>query len=820
VKKFLFIALLCIYFSPSKAQIPVHAVVLDEKNKPVSGVEIFTSDDIIATTDANGKFEFTSKFFPVFINGSINKEKVLGHKFTKQPLSNDKIDTLFLNQGMDIILMVEIRGGDKGIFDEEVKTKELKLNPSIGSGIESIIQTLGGVSSGNEMSSQFSVRGGNFDENLIYVNDIEIFRPQLISSGQQEGLSFINPDLVNSIKFSAGGFEAQYGDKMSSVLDVEYVKPTTFKSQVNLGTMLNSVSVEGSRKKWAGLVSFRNFSNSLLTSSLNTAGTYSMAYRDVQAYLEWKPTKFWNINFLGNIANNAFTLLPQSRSTEFGTVQQAYQLSVNMAGQENMNYAYNLGALTAVYRPNLKNTFKWILSITDITEQEYFDVEGAYRLSELDRDMSSKSYGKPLRTLGYGYYLNHGRNQMRSQIVNFSHLGQIGKVTAKTSFKYGLRINNEIVKDRFLQWLYNDSADYNIAPNSFAIDSILLDNSVRSNNQIQSIRTSAFVQGQFLLNKKQNIWMNLGVRGQYWDFNQDLIIMPRLNLKWEPNKNYNSNVADSLKKQDITYKLAIGAYNQPPFYRELRDFQGKIHTDVVSQKSWHFVAGIDKYLTFWNRRFKYTVEGYYKQMNQLVPYLYENIRIRYYANNNANGYAWGVDNRIYGQFNKGLESWFTMSIMQTQEKITYLNDKGEMTTSDWLRRPTDKRVNFAIVFQDHLAKYPSIRVNLRLVVGTGMPYFLDGQYRYTTNPNVIPPYRRLDMGFSKILIKSTKGDKKAPKKNPFGLDEAWFSIDIFNLLDINNVISYSWVKDLSNNKYGVPEYLTGRRINARVYMVF
>jgi len=399
-------------------------------------------------------------------------------------------------------------------------------------------------------------------------------------------------------------------------------------------------------------------------------------------------------------------------------------------------------------------------------------------------------------------------------------LGQIGKVTAKRSFKYGLRVNNEIVQDRFLQWLYNDSADYNIAPNSFAIDSILLDNSVRSNNQIQSIRTSAFVQGQFLLNKKQNIWMNLGVRGQYWDFNNELIVMPRLNLKWEPNRNYNSNVADSLKKQDITYKLAIGAYNQPPFYRELRDFQGNIHKDVVSQKSWHFVAGVDKYLTLWNRRFKYTVEGYYKQMNQLVPYLYENIRIRYYANNNANGYAWGIDNRIYGQFNKGLESWFTMSILQTQEKITYLNDKGEMTTSNWLRRPTDKRVNFAIVFQDHLAKYPSIRVNLRLVVGTGMPYFLDGQYRYTTNPNVIPPYRRLDMGFSKILIKSTKGDKKAPKKNPFGLDEAWFSIDIFNLLDINNVISYSWVKDLSNNKYGVPEYLTGRRINARVYVVF
>lgn len=820
MKKFLLALIILIFASPLLAQIPVQAVVLDENNKPVQGIEIFSSDEILGITDAQGKFEFTSKYFPVIVNGSLKKEKVLGYKFLKQPTQPNQIDTLRINQGMEIILMVEIKGGEKGIFDEEVKTKELKLNPSVSNSIESIIQTLGGVSSGNEMSSQFSVRGGNFDENLIYVNDIEIFRPQLISNGQQEGLSFINPDLVNSIKFSAGGFEAQYGDKMSSVLDVEYVKPTEFKSQINIGTMLNSISVEGSHKKWAGLLSFRNYSNSLLTGTLNTQGTYSMAFRDVQAYLEFKPNKLWNINFLGNIANNAFQLLPQSRTTDFGTVQEAYQLSVNMAGQENMNYAYNLGALTAVYRPNLKNTFKWIVSITDITEQEFFDVEGAYLLSELDRDMSSKSYGKPLRTLGYGYYLNHGRNQMRSQIINFSHLGQIGKVTANKSFKYGIRVNNEIVKDRFLQWLYNDSADYNIAPNSFSQDTILLDNYVRANNQIQSIRASGFIQGQFLLNKRQNIWMNLGLRSQYWDFNQELMIMPRLNLKWEPNKNYNSNVADSLKKQDITYKLAIGAYNQPAFYRELRDFQGNIHHDVVSQKSLHFVIGVDKYLTLWNRRFKYTVEGYYKQMNQLVPYLYENIRIRYYANNDAKGYAWGVDNRIYGQFNKGLESWFTMSILQTQEKITYINENGEQVTSDWLRRPTDKRVNFAIVFQDRLAKNPSIRVNLRMVVGTGMPYFLDGKYRYSTNPNVIPPYRRLDIGLSKTLFKAVKSKDKKESKSRFGINESWISLDVFNLLDINNVISYTWVKDLSNNKYGVPEYLTGRRINARFFVVF
>lgn len=806
----LFFATICFGL---QAQTKLSAIVLDKQNKPAKGVEIYYSEDLVTITNEFGYFEFNAKFFPVIIHGYLGKDVVFGHKFTLQNTINQN-DTIRFGEGDDLLLAVEIIKGDKGTFIDEVKTKELRANPSIGSGIESLIQTLGGVSSGNEMSSQFSVRGGNFDENLIYVNDIEIIRPQLIQSGQQEGLSFINPDLVQTVKFSAGGFESQYGDKMSSVLDVEYLKPDTFRSQVNLGTMINSASVEGSKKKLAGLLSFRHFSNSLLTGTLNTAGTYSMNFMDVQTYLEWKPSIRWNINFLGNFATNAFQLLPESRTTEFGTVQEAYQLNVLMGGQENMNYRYGLGALTINYQRNLNNSFKWILSLTDIKEQEYFDIEGAYQLNELDRDMSSKSYGKPLRTLGYGYYLNHGRNQLRSQILNFSHLGNLGKSTDKISFKYGIRINQETVNDRFLQWLYNDSADYNSATFSYSQDSIMLDDYVRATNSIQSLRYSGFIQSKVAINKAKGLWMTLGLRTQYWSLNRELLIMPRMSFRYEPNKLYNSKVADSLKRNDIVWKLSIGAYHQPPFYRELRDFEGNLNTDVKSQKSYHLVLGMDRYLTLWNRRFKYTVEGYYKYMTDLVPYLFDNIRIRYYANNNSTGYAWGVDNRIYGQFNKGLESWFTVSILETKERISYVNKSNEVVQSDWLRRPTDKRVNFAIVFQDRLVKYPSIRVNLRLVVGTGIPYFLDGAARYSTTPNVIPPYRRVDIGFSKELIRAKSG------KSFKGINEAWFAIDIFNLLDINNVIAYSWVKDLNNNRYGVPEYLTGRRINARLYFVF
>ena len=800
-------------FENTFAQYQYSGVVLDKQQKPAKGIEIYDSEDYLISTNESGYFELTSKSDAIIIHGYFGKELVFGHKFIFN-LNKKTHDTIRFGEGDDLMLAVEINKGNKGTFIDEVKTKELRATPSIGSGIESLIQTLGGVSSGNEMSSQFSVRGGNFDENLIYVNDIEIIRPQLVQNGQQEGLSFINPDLVKSVKFSAGGFESQYGDKMSSVLDVEYIKPDTFKSQVNLGTMINSVSVEGSKKKFAGLLSFRHYSNSLLTQTLNTQGTYSMNFMDIQTYLEWKPSIRWNINFLGNFATNKFQLLPESRTTEFGTVQEAYQLNVFMGGQENMNYRYGLGALSALYQPNLKNSFKWILSLTDITEQEYFDIEGYYNLNELDRDMSSKTYGKPLRTLGYGHYLNHGRNQLRSQILNFSHLGNLGKETSKVSFKYGIRLNKEIVVDRFLQWMYNDSAEYNSPTFSYSQDSIFLENYVRATNSIESIRYSGFIQSKIALNKAKGLWMTMGLRAQYWGLNKEFILMPRLSIKYEPNKLYNSKVKDSLKKSDIALKLSIGAYHQSPFYRELRDFDGVLHTNVLSQKSYHFVLGMDRYLTMWNRRFKYTVEGYAKYMTDLVPYLYENIRIRYYANNNALGYAWGIDNRIYGQFNKGLESWFTVSLLETKEKITYLNANNENTQTDWLRRPTDKRLNFAIVFQDHLVKYPSIRVNLRMVVGTGIPYYLDGFARYSQTPNVIPPYRRLDIGFSKVLIQSKSG------KSYHGINEAWFAIDIFNLLDINNVIAYSWVKDLNNNRYGVPEYLTGRRINARLYFTF
>ena len=796
-------------------------------------IKIRLSDDSqIGITDSAGLFSPSETLFPGdLIFGYRNGEKLFGYKWVSQALidgtqtdgsnknSNQEIDLqiITLGSGLDLIGEVRIRISQGGPFLEEIKPQKLQLNPSMGNGIEALVKTFIGASSGNEMSSQYTVRGGNYDENLIYVNDIEILRPQLISSGQQEGLSFINSDLVQSVKFSAGGFGAQYGDKMSSVLDVDYIRPDSFKGSATLGTMLSSATISGKKNRFSGFLGIRNFNNSLLTKTLNVKGNYSMRFNDLQTQVTYKLNRKLFIDFLGNLANNNYTLNPISRSTTFGTIQNAYQLDVGMGGQESLKYLYGMGSITLRYTPNIRNEFKWMLNHTSIEEQEVFDVEGLYYLSQLDRDMGSKTYGKPLKTLGYGYYIDHGRNRMQSGVTQFAHIGKIGKNTDAFSWNYSIRLNKESVVDKISEWYYNDSAGYNIAPFGSMEDSILFDNYILAKNTLNTYRGKAHIAGQWRMSKRQQIWLTSGIRTQYWTANREMLIMPRMSLSWEPHKSFNERQrSDAAKKPDVLYKLAIGAYHQPGFYRELRNFDGLLNLQLVAQKSWHLVTGYERYFFNGGRKFKYTAETYYKRYQDLVPYLFDNIRIRYYGTNSANGFAWGIDQRIYGEFTKGLESWFTLGIMQTKEKITY-NDAltGNTITTDYLRRPTDRRVNLGAVFQDQMLNNPSLRVNLTLNIGTGIPYYLDGKARYTTTPNTIPPYRRVDIGFSKIFE-----PKKYKWVGKLGMTNAWLSIDIFNLLDINNVIGYSWVKDLQNNRYGVPDYLTGRRLNIRLYGSF
>ncbi|MBS3913826.1 MAG: TonB-dependent receptor [Bacteroidetes bacterium] len=804
------------------AQITFQGTLIGKSGKPFAGAQVHRGiGKNLAVTDANGNFKIQIPWNEEYaFVGYTGDKKIFGYHL--QPIMRDSliVDTIHEGQGMEIIPVVEIGGGSTRYPIDEINPRDIWQNPSTGSGIESIIKSLGGVSSGNELSSTYNVRGGNYDENLIYVNDIEIYRPQLIHSGQQEGLSFINPDLVKTLRFSAGGFEAQYGDKMSSVLDVEYYRPDSFAARTNVGVLLNTLAIENSNKKWSWIFGVRYFSNSLLTKSLDIQGAYRMHFADAQTMISYRFNPRWQLEFLGNLALNRYSLIPQSRRTEFGTVQSAYQLEVFMGGAENMRYDYGMGALTLKFNIDKHRELKWIFSATGSNEQEYFDVEGAYFLSLLDNNLGSKdNLGKPLKTLGFGYFLDHGRNRLQTSIYNFSHIGTFGTSGDKNIFKYGVRVNYESILDKYKEWRYNDSDGYNIPPFGFATDSIILDDAVYAKNTLQSFRAQGFIQDRYRLNKAKNMWVGAGLRFHWWEINQQLFVTPRVNFSFEPNKQRNKNLPDSLKRNDMILRIAAGGYYQPGFYRELRDFSGKLNTKLKAQESWHVVAGMDRFFNMWDRRFKLTTEAYYKSMSNLDPYLYDNIRIRYYAQNSSRGYAYGVDNRINGEFVKGLESWFTMSVLQTREKITYTDENGNIVVSDWLRRPTDRRVNFAAIFQDELPTNPSFRANLNLIVGTGLPYFLNGKARYTTTPNVIPAYRRLDLGLSKVLFTDSMGIRLKRKyfKN---VKEAWISLEVFNLLGINNVIAYSWVKDVNNNTYGVPEYLTGRRLNLRLHLSF
>lgn len=795
---------------------------MSKNGNPIGGIEVHKGvGKNLAITDSLGRFKVDIPKVEVFsFFGYIGNRKIFGYRINVARQKYKLSDTIVEGQGMDILPTIEIEiGSARPPFLEELKPRELELNPTTGSGIESLIKSLGGVSSGNELSSQYNVRGGNFDENLIYVNDIEIYRPQLIHSGQQEGLSFINPDLVKTLRFSAGGFEAQYGDKMSSVLDVEYVKAEKAGARINMGALLNTLSLEGRKKDFSCIAGARYFTNSLLTRSLDLKGAYRMNFADFQTFMNYRISPHFQIEFLGNLALNRYSLLPESRQSTFGTIQTAYQLDVFMGGAENMNYDYGLAALTFKYNIDVRKELKLIVSATGSNEQENFDVEGAYYLSLLDKDISSSNLGKPLKTLGFGYFLDHGRNRLQTSVYNISQIGTFGKPGDKNILKYGIRMNYETVTDKYKEWRYNDSDFYNIPPFGFATDSIILDDVVFAKNSINSFRTQAYIQNRFRLNKSKNMWLGAGLRANWWQYNNQLFVTPRVNFSFEPNRQRNLSLPDSLKRNDIVIKLAAGAYYQPAFYRELRDFEGRLNQQLQAQQSWHFVAGIDRFFNMWDRRFKLTSEAYFKSMSQLNPYLYDNIRIRYYALNNSRGFAWGFDNRVNGEFVKGMESWFTMSILQTKEKITYTNNNGKQVESGWLRRPTDRRVNFAAIFQDELPMNPTFRANLNLLIGTGIPYFLDGKARYSTTPNSMPPYRRLDLGLSKVLIGHK--DQKIPEgRITKSIKQAWISFEVFNLLDINNVIAYSWVKDLDNNTYGVPEYLTGRRLNLRLHLEF
>lgn len=718
---------------------------------------------------------------------------------------------------------VDNRNRDLGLISIDPKIISNITGP--GDAIAATVKTLPGVYSNNELSSQYSVRGGNYDENLVYVNDIEIYRPFLVRAGQQEGLSFANANMVDNLKFSAGGFEAKYGDKLSSVLDIRYRKPTKFAGSAMASILGGNVQLENTffNNRFSALAGFRYRTTQYLLNSLDTRGEYRPSFMDFQSAFVYSITDKLDVEVLLNYAINNYRVQPQDRETEFGTINQALRLRVFFDGNENSSFDTKMGALSFNYRPNSKTRFKFISSAFQSVEEEKTDVEGAYLIDELERGLGNDNFGDVAYNRGVGSFLSYIRNRLVYQVANIEAKGYAER--GKHYFQFGVKAQHENVQDRINEWRMIDSAEYSIP--MFPYELIVFPEVIKSKIAIQSNRLMAYVQDQISWNNRDtSITYNLtyGIRANHWTLNGQTLVSPRLVFSIRPKGNRN-----------LVYRLATGHYAQPAFYRELRRLDGTINTNLKAQESYHVIAGTEFDFTAFDRPFRFFVEGYYKYLKNLVPYEIDNVRLRYFGENLSNGYATGIDFRVNGEFVKGIQSWANMSFMQTAEDIIgdfyykYYNGEGERVfnvqeATDSIRfepgyipRPTDQRFNFSLFFQDYLPINESISMQMTLTFGSRLPLGPPDNSRFRDTLRM-PPYRRVDLAVAKQFVgPKAKRQFEGYLKYFKTLD---LSLEVFNLLGTNNTVSYLWVKDVTNRTYAVPNYLTNRLLNLRLQASF
>ena len=821
----LFVAFLLL-FSSSFAQknASIFGLVKDSLGRDIPDVNIQVIGKNMATT--TNEVGYYSLSLPA------NEAYELNFSYVGSP--KNRYSVRILKEGEKFKLDVRLNSGvmlNDFVFQEEREREKVSMYtidprktsylPNVGGSFEQILKTLPGVSSNNELSAQYNVRGGNFDENLVYVNDIEIYRPFLPRSGQQEGLSFIHSELVQNVKFSAGGFEARYGDKMSSVLDIKYKDPKKFASSLNLGLLGAQTHVEGASKnlRFSYLLGARYWTNKYVVGTLDTKGDYQPSFTDVQTLLTYHLSDKLSVSVLGSYAQNRYFLQPQDRETTFGTVKQVMQLKVYFDGADLMEYRTATGAATLVYKPSNKTQLKFLTSTFYSNENEYFTIEGAYRLSEIETNQGSDNFGKAKSLRGVGYFINDARNTIQAYVFNAGHRGYHS--SGKNNIQWGAFIQNEIIYDSQKEWNYRDSAGFS-QPGLSSNGDFALPYYLKTKLSINSFRINGYIQNSQTLSKSYNAILTYGLRSNWWSFNNENVVSPRIQFSFEPNRLFNRNiVAQKLNKKprkDWVIKAAYGWYYQPPFYRELRNFDGVLNPNIKAQLAIHYVIGADMNFKAWGRPFKFVSEAYYKQLENIIPYEIDNVRIRYFAENTASGSIKGVDFRVNGEFVKGTESWASLSFMDAKEIISNQKDvAGNPETPRYIPRPTNQFMQFAITFQDYLANNPSNKVFLTLVYGSGLPFGPPDRNRYN-DVQTMPSYKRVDIGFGKDLIRENEKERNTFFKRH--INTCNLSLEVFNLLGVNNTISYTWLDDANGQRWAVPNYLTSRRLNLRLLMRF
>lgn len=785
------------------AAVKIQGLVTDEKNEPLEFVSVRIAGTAIgATTGLDGKYTISapeSDTIRVIFS-------CIGYEESKRRLLSPKGDVT-VNVKMQP-KSYELKGVE--ITDIQKQTGSLqKINPNSGKlapdasggSVEGLLSTIAGVSSGNEMSSQYNVRGGSYDENLVYINGIEVYRPQLVSSGQQEGLSIINPDMVGAIGFSTGGFSAKYGDKMSSVLDITYKQPEAFEGAVSASLMGGSLTLGSSSRRFTQLHGIRYKSNASLLSSMEDKGEYDPRYFDYQTNMTFKFNDKFNVSFLGNIAINNYKFIPHNRTTNFGTSTDAKQFKVYFDGQEKDKFETWFGALTMSYKPSKKSEYSLLASGFLTNELVSYDISGEYWLDQAGTSGDGSGEGGIGGELGVGRYHEHARNRLKASVFSLALKGTTG--LNKHTLEYGASFNAERIHDRSREWELRDSAGFSLP---FDPDALKMIYNLDSKHDINSTRLAFYAQDTYRLQTSAGyLNINGGLRFSYWSFNKEFLVSPRISLGFIPDR-----------APRWAFRFSTGLYYQSPFYKEYRqpveDADGnsiiRLNENIKSPRSFQLIGGTDFTFRSMGRPFKFSAEVYYKALSNLIPFEVDNLKLVYSGLNESKGFATGVDFRLFGQFVPGSDSWISFSLMKTQEDINGVK----------VPRPTDRRYGVGLYFTDYFPKFPRLKFSLKGLLNDGLPATAprrgrdEGYFR-------TPAYKRVDIGLAYGIVTPEDADK--PRSGFLSkFKSIWLGIDVFNLFDISNVSSYYWVTDVNNIQYAVPNYLTRRQFNVRLSVEF
>lgn len=795
----------------------VSGKVLDENERGIAGVNIM----ILGKTTgirSNDSGYFRMQVAPERAFGlvfSYSGYKSVQKNFLLNPGEEEQVTILLepYSEGLKEVIVQNQREREQaGLIN--INPKNALILPSPTGGIESLIKVL--VGSNNELTSQYSVRGGSYDENLIYINDFEVFRPYLVRNGQQEGLSFINPVLTRNVQFYNGGFQSKYGDKMSSVLDIQYRQPVKSGGSASFSLLEQGAHLEGStrNKKLSWLIGARNRSNRNLLASQETKGNYVPASSDLQTYLTYRINPKWQLEMTGILSGTRFTLEPEFSQPSTSIFSPYFTanlgLDIYFEGKEADRYNTRMLGLSATQQVNKKLILKWLVSGFQNKEEESIDIAGAYLFGEREFDKNKPEFGVIVNPLGAGVFHQFARNWLNLRSFSVAHKG---KLTAGKHFmQWGLTAEQFKIEDQLREWEMQDSAGYSLP---YKPGELILNRSARSVANFSMMRFSGYIQDNLFFNDSSRFTLQGGLRFNYNGLNNELLLSPRIQASFRPEWS-----------RDVIFRTSIGAYHQPPFYREMRRYDGSLNKELLAQKSWQMVAGMDYLFQYKDRPFRLSTEAYYKHMYDVVPYDVDNVRVRYSGKNEARAYAAGIEMRLFGELVKDAESWVSLGLMRTRENLdndTYYNytldaqnnpTDSVLVNAGWLRRPSDRLITFGMFFQDYLSTNKNFKVSLNALYGSNMSYNIPNSVKYR-NALTIEPYLRFDLGFSALLLDSDKTKRRS--HSPFlGFDNIWCSLEVFNLIDRRNTISYLLIKDFSNTTYSIPNRLTPRLLNFKI----